>query len=56
MSAQNLTSTESNLPEWFDPFPEPRTLPYGWDLDNIVPNLNPPAVERADASAENAYS
>ncbi len=54
MSAQNLNSTEAKLPEWFDPFPEPHTLPYGWNLDSIVPKLNLPTVKQADASAADA--
>ena len=52
MTAQDLTSTGADLPEWFDPFPEPHTLPSGWDLDSIVPQPDPPAVAQADAPAE----
>ena len=29
----NPDATPSNsLPTWYDPFPEPRTVPPGWDL------------------------
>ncbi len=55
MSTQNLNLTERDLPEWLDPFPEPRTMPCGWNLDSIVPDPNPPAVEQADDSSENQY-
>ena len=24
------------LPEWYDPFPEPRTLHSGWDLSDLL--------------------
>ncbi len=41
MSTQDLDLTESNLPEWLDPFPEPHTMPRGWNLDGLVPSLNP---------------
>jgi hypothetical protein len=28
---------ESILPEWHEPFPEPNTIPSGWNLSAIVP-------------------
>lgn len=52
MPSQNSNLTESTLPEWLDPFPEPHTMPRGWDLDGILPRLDPPAVEEADGAAE----
>lgn len=27
---------ESILPEWHEPFPEPNTIPSGWNLSAIV--------------------
>ena len=27
---------EENLPEWHEPFPEPNTIPSGWNLSPIV--------------------
>jgi len=24
------------MPDWFDPFAEPRTIPGGWDLSNML--------------------
>ncbi|HEY4724286.1 MAG TPA: hypothetical protein VII92_20690 [Anaerolineae bacterium] len=44
MNPQNNQSYEP-LPEWFEPFPEPRTVPAGWDLSNLV------EAERTTASA-----
>jgi len=36
----------------FDPFPEPRAYPSGWDLSGFLPASNPPAAEPADEAAE----
>jgi len=36
----------------FDPFPEPQTMPKGWDLSALTPNSNLSAVEPAEESAE----
>jgi hypothetical protein len=27
---------ESTLPEWHEPFPEPQTIPSGWDLSDAI--------------------
>ena len=27
--------------DWFDPFPQPRTIPSGWDLSELLPNPQP---------------
>jgi hypothetical protein len=29
----------------FEPFPEPRTMPEGWDLSALLPDSNPPDVD-----------
>ncbi len=52
MSTQNMNLTEGNLPEWLDPFPEPQTIPGGWNVENIAPGAGQRAVEPAGASAE----
>jgi hypothetical protein len=36
---------ESDLPEWHEPFPEPQTIPSGWDLSEV---LSAPATEAND--------
>ena len=36
-SAEPVADTAPEFPsEWYEPFPEPRTLPVGWDLNGIV--------------------
>lgn len=50
MSTQNLT--ESNLPEWFEPFPEPQTMPAGWNLDGFVPDVESSSGQDVDDSPE----
>ena len=27
---------ENVMPEWHEPFPEPQTIPSGWDLSEIL--------------------
>lgn len=34
MSNNTLQPTD-HLPEWYDPFPEPQTVPSGWDLSEF---------------------
>ena len=37
----------------FEPFPEPRTMPEGWDLSGLLSGANPPVAEKfEDSSAE----
>ena len=50
MSTQNLN--ETNLPEWFEPFPEPQTMPAGWNLDGFVPEVDRAPEQGADDSSE----
>lgn len=30
------TPQSEPLPAWIDPFPEPRTMPGGWDLSGLL--------------------
>ena len=30
--SNNIPQPADHLPEWYDPFPEPQTMPNGWDL------------------------
>jgi hypothetical protein len=32
MNAKSEESTPNSMPAWYEPFPEPRTIPGGWDL------------------------
>ncbi len=56
MPTANRKLTETELPEWFDPFPEPNTIPCGWNLQGIVANPDPPVVERPADSPERPSS
>lgn len=50
MITQNMT--ETNLPEWFDPFPKARTMPAGWNLDGMISDGVLPSVRDVDDSPE----
>ncbi len=43
---------ENILPEWHEPFPEPQTIPSGWDLSGIWPDAAPVTTLEADTNAE----
>ena len=32
----------------FEPFPEPQTMPSGWDLSELTPDSQPASVENSD--------
>jgi hypothetical protein len=38
--------------DWFDPFPEPHTIPAGWDISGLLSDPQPAYVEEADAIDE----
>jgi hypothetical protein len=42
---ENTTVSEDPI---FDPFPEPNTMPAGWDLSGLVPDPLPASVETTD--------
>jgi hypothetical protein len=42
---------ENVIPEWHEPFPEPQTIPLGWDLSEILSAPMSAAMD-ADESAE----
>jgi hypothetical protein len=37
----------------FDPFPEPQTMPKGWDINGILSTEKLPAVTEATSDTEN---
>ena len=39
--------TNKSLPEWHEPFPEPNTIPSGWNLSSIV--ASPASTLSSDA-------
>ena len=38
--------------DWFDPFPQPNTIPSGWDVSGFFSEPQPASVEDADAAEE----
>jgi hypothetical protein len=32
----------------FDPFPEPNTIPSGWDLSGLIPDSRPVSISLAE--------
>ena len=38
--------------DWFDPFPEPHTIPSGWDISGLLSDPQPASVEEAHAVDE----
>ena len=32
MSNTNSQTTDQRMPDWYDPYPEPNTMPRKWDL------------------------
>jgi hypothetical protein len=36
----------------FDPFPEPQTIPSGWDMSTLLSTMEPVSVQLADDSSE----
>ncbi len=56
MSNTNSQSNDQRMPDWYDPYPEPNTMPRRWDLSQYGYTQNdtpkqPPADAR-DAKAE----
>ena len=51
MSTQN-ENPEATQTQWFDPFPEPHTIPSGWDLSELYPGPQPTSVSKEDHSTE----
>jgi hypothetical protein len=43
---------ESVLPEWHEPFPQPQTIPSGWDITGLLSAAMPPAEDDAEAIAK----
>jgi hypothetical protein len=51
MSTQNK-NPEISQAQGFDPFPEPHTIPSGWDLSELYPGSQPASVTKEDHSTE----
>lgn len=52
MSTQNPNLVEPDVPEWLDPFPEPQTIPNGWNLDSMLPAPAKRAAEEENEASD----
>jgi hypothetical protein len=43
---------ESVLPEWHEPFPQPQTIPSGWDITGLLSVDMPSALDDAEVIAK----
>jgi hypothetical protein len=41
--------------DWFDPFPEPRTIPSGWDLSEFFSTPQTDSVIENDSNTDREY-
>jgi hypothetical protein len=39
---------ENVLPDWHEPFPEPQTIPSGWDLSEVLSSSTTVAIDDAE--------
>ncbi|MFZ5818883.1 MAG: hypothetical protein ACOYYJ_03190 [Chloroflexota bacterium] len=51
MSTSNENTSAPEAPI-FEPFPEPNTMPSGWDLSGLVPDPEPASVSPESDTAE----
>jgi hypothetical protein len=47
-----INTTDDSLPDWHEPFPEPNTIPDGWDVSNLMMGVR--AFSNAQRSASPA--
>ncbi|MFH1523573.1 MAG: hypothetical protein ABIF04_01285 [Chloroflexota bacterium] len=54
MDASNSSNEEmdNTLPEWHEPFPEPQTIPSGWDMSRILSNAESNSTLGTESSTE----
>jgi hypothetical protein len=54
MNTPNTPKEERDeiLPEWHEPFPEPNTIPSGWNLSSILSTSLSAASMEADEESE----
>ncbi len=52
MNAPTSTDQTAAPAPIFDPFPEPQTMPKGWDFSGLVPAKDPSTVESTSDQAE----
>jgi hypothetical protein len=46
-------TTNDCLPDWYDPFPEPNTIPDGWDVSNLMMGVRAFSNEQRSAAQVN---
>jgi hypothetical protein len=55
MNAAKTIENETNQTSIFEPFPEPQTVPKGWDVSNLIPKRNPSGVSETTSEMERKY-
>jgi hypothetical protein len=55
MNASKTTDEEITPTSIFDPFPEPQTIPRGWDVSNFISKRKPSVVSKAASEVEKKY-
>jgi hypothetical protein len=55
MSKTNPQPTDQRMPDWYDPYPEPNTMPRKWDLSQYGYTQNemtkPATTDKQDKAA-----
>ena len=51
MTTQN-ENHDFSRPEYHDPFPEPNTIPSGWDLSELLSPPQPAPVAESDSNPD----
>jgi hypothetical protein len=47
-----IMNEENRLPDWHNPFPEPQTMPSGWNFSGTIPDPSPATFEATDFAAD----
>jgi hypothetical protein len=55
MNASTTTDEETTQTSIFDPFPEPQTIPKGWDVSGLVSMRKPSIVSKTASEMERKY-
>jgi hypothetical protein len=55
MNAAKTDENETTQTSFYDPFPEPQTVPKGWDVSNLIPRRKPIVVSEAASEMERKY-
>ena len=55
MNAAKTEENEATQTSFHDPFPEPQTVPKGWDVSNLISKRIPKIVTKAILELERKY-